>query len=127
MSSGWLHANAVAAMRKRSVRRLARPLLQQQDQCANGNREHQRRERAAEIKAAFFNRFVEEIANRCAQRSRQDKRRPEQGNAADTGPEIQGCDDGKRNREYDRCATIAKAAGVSRPVAKGGAQRLRKR
>ena len=48
---------------------------------------------------ALVSRFVEKVANDCAQRPGQDKRRPEQGGAVDAFYQIQSGDNGQHSAE----------------------------
>lgn len=60
-------------------------LTQQKDKQNNCDCEHGRSEWAAERQSAALERLVEEIANRCSERSGQNERGPEKQDMADLG------------------------------------------
>ena len=65
-------------------------LLRQDKNAANDeDSEHRRGERTTKGKAAVGQRLVEKIADRGAERPRQDKRRPEQKHPRNSAPEIE--------------------------------------
>src|SRR5579884_1336145 len=106
------------------------PLRKEQDEYDDGNKEHERRDRAAQRKTAFRHGLVEEIANRRAERPCQDEGRPEQDDPACPRCKVKNCEDREGGAE-DQCraritktpSTIAKIVGG--PVAKSGSERLR--
>jgi hypothetical protein len=81
-------------------------------------------DRPAESKASVVHRLVEEIADRGAERPRQDEGRPEQKDARHIGHEIDRDQRRQPGGKYQRAAVIAEP-GLGGPIAERGAERLR--
>jgi hypothetical protein len=89
--------------------------------------DHRGGEGAAQRQPTVVVRLVEKIADRGAERPGEDECRPEQRDAGDRGAEIERRDDDERRTEDQRAADIAEPAGIGRPVAERGTERLRQR
>src|SRR5690242_1716440 len=64
--------------------------LRKDDNQQDDHEEHRHRcDWPAHRQATFVQRLVEEVAHRCAERSRQNERGPEQPDTADTGGEVE--------------------------------------
>src|SRR5271156_1600620 len=105
----------------------SRALRQDDDQHNHCGRDGRRGQRAAQCEAAVGDGLVDEIAHGCAQRPCQDESDPKQGDVRRPGPVIEGHDNRERSGEYQRASLVSKSACVGKPVARRGAQRLRKR
>src|SRR5262245_15029765 len=71
--------------------------------------------------------LVEQIADRGAQRARENESRPEQENPRDAGPMIKDSEYGEGREEHERPALKSESGVVRRPVSQSGPERLRKR
>ena len=68
--------------------------------------------------------LVKEIADRCAERAREDEGRPEERGAGDLCTVIKQRNDRQKAREEPRAAEITKGRFIRDPVAERGAERL---
>lgn len=90
------------------------------------HQDHARRIEAAERKPAVGARLVQKIADRRAERPRQDKRRPEQSGVRYRGEKIKRGDEAQARGENQRAAAIAEPGRGREEIAERGAERLRK-
>src|ERR1700729_2040963 len=102
------------------------PLREERDASKDSRAENCRCIISAEGKTAVLYGLVEPIAESGAKRTRQNERTPEQQRSGDAGPEISCCDSRKSGGEYQRPAFVAEPVCIRHPVAKRGAERLRK-
>ena len=104
---------------------LACTLRQQQDAGDNEHRDDGGCDRSAKGQSAVIDRLVEEIANGRAERSRQDERSPEQGDAGNAPPIVERGENGQSGRKHKCAAFVAEASGVGHPVSQRCSERLR--
>src|SRR5580698_455523 len=102
---------------------LAGPLRQDEDASDNERRDDRRRDRAAERQSAVADRLVEEIADRGAERPRQDESGPEQEDPRDAGEEIGRREQRQPGGKHKSAVFISGAVG--HPVAERRSERLR--
>ena len=93
------------------------------DECCNDRR----RDGPAQRQTTVAHWLVEEIANRRAERSRQDERSPKQKDARHFGPDIGRGKNRQSGCKDQRPTVIAKSGIVGGPIAQCRSQRLRER
>src|SRR5438105_3821442 len=100
------------------------PLRQQDEATKNKGRDHRRGEWTTQGEPAVVYRLVQEVANRSAERSGQDERRPEQQNPRHPGPVI-GCSEHRQPGGKDeRPSFVSETRRVGHPIAEGSSQCL---
>src|ERR1700720_3475675 len=103
---------------------LPRALRQNDDACDYERADDSRSDGTAESEAAVVHGLVEEIADRGAERPRQDEGRPEQKDAGYIRHEIERDKCRQSGREHQRTAVITEP-GIGGPIAERSAERLR--
>src|SRR5664280_671244 len=107
----------------------SRALRHEIDAGGDEDKQDQRGVEPAEVQAAGGQGLVEQVAERCAERTRQNEREPEEQSVRNAGPEVQSGCDGQARAEDQRPDLVAQleaaAIGTCHPVAERSAERLR--
>ena len=104
----------------------ARPLGREQDEADDEDRDDQRGADATEVESAVREWLGEQVSNRCAERTSEDERQPEQQGARNLRAEVNGRDERQRAGEDDSRPFVPQPRIVREKVAESGPERVRK-